>query len=150
MINNSGKTAISRKTVSAPMKFLFDNAYLENEEGEMLDYGCGKGFDADHFNMDKYDLNHFPETPNKKYDLITCNYVLNVIEVEEDRVTVLNKIKSLLKPKGIAYISVRRDVKRDGFTSKGTFQANVELGLPLIVEKKNKFSIYELLENTSI
>jgi hypothetical protein len=60
---------------------------------------------------------------------------------------VVEKIKSYLAPNGIAYIAVRRDVKKEGVTSKGTQQWNVVLNLPVVVEKKNQFCIYELINS---
>ncbi len=127
---NSHKTAITRKNPSVPMRHLDKKNLLL---GDLLDYGCGKGFDADHFNMDKYDPHYAPETPNKTYDTITCNYVFNVVEPHEEA-ALLHKIYTFLKPEGCAYITVRRDIKTEGYTSKKTYQRNVELSLPVLRE----------------
>lgn len=54
MINAAGKTAITRKTLSTPMKWLDDHHMLAcNRPNRRLDYGCGKGFDADLLGMHK-------------------------------------------------------------------------------------------------
>lgn len=137
----SKQTAISRNKPSAPMKYLSDNNLLK---GKMLDYGCGKGFDADHFVMSKYDPNWHPDknSLNQKYDTVTCNYVLNVIECPVERAEVLNKIKSLLAEGGTGYVTVRADVKKDGKTTKG-YQANVELDLPK-VKSTAGYRIYKI------
>ena len=55
MINASGKTAISRKSLSQPMKWLEQQHMLAtNNPSRRLDFGCGKGFDADTLGMQKY------------------------------------------------------------------------------------------------
>ena len=124
-------TAIARKNPSVPMRHLAKLGLLEN--GRKLDYGCGRGFDAEHFTMDKYDPHYSPRKPDGLYDTITCNYVLNVIEPEKEY-DILNEIAKLLEWKGKAYITVRRDIKKEGFTSKKTFQRNVKLDLPILKE----------------
>ena len=49
-MNKSYKTAKSRQTLSVPMRYL--RLCLN---GRLLDYGCGKGSDADALGMEKYD-----------------------------------------------------------------------------------------------
>jgi len=141
----SGRTAITRKKLSAPARYLESNALLE---GRILDFGCGKGVDVGllwnkWFDIHGYDPNHKPVEIKGKFDTIMCNYVLNVLppkKVDE----VLAKIKNLLAPGGVAYVAVRRDIKKEGRTSKGTLQYNVKLNLPVLVDKKGSFCIYEL------
>ena len=115
----------------------FFNSYL------CLDYGCGRGFDADAFGFEKYDPHYFPQVPEGEFDIITCNYVLNVIPLDGEE-EVVDKIWNLLAPDGVAYITVRRDVKKEGLTSRGTFQRNVVLNFIIEFEKKNQFCIYKL------
>lgn len=158
----SYKTAINRDAPSKPMQYLEDNQLLY---GRSLDFGCGLGFDASWYAMDKYDLHHtddriiiecgkpFPMPLNKmegKYDTITCNYVLNTIDNLPARDEALNKIESLLAVGGKAYISVRRDKDiREGYTNTGSWQGTVELeDLPTVVHKKGNFQMY-LLEKAS-
>jgi hypothetical protein len=62
------------------MRFLNSLGLLR---GKMLDYGCGRGFDAEYYGMDKYDPHYAPEFPKIKFDTITCNYVLNVVDAVE-------------------------------------------------------------------
>jgi len=126
------------------MKYLFDQGLLD-VYGK-LDYGCGKGLDADHYLMCKYDPYYFSDElaiKTRKYDVVTCNYVLNTISIEEAN-SVIEKIKALLNNNGIAYISVRRDLKKEGYTKTGTYQRNVVLDLPVLYEKSGFFCIYEL------
>ena len=123
-------TAISRKKASVPMRYLAKQNLLR---GKLLDYGCGKGMDAKTFNMAKYDKFYAPKMPVGLFDTITCNYVFNVVDKATEEFLIMD-IKSKLNKNGTAYITVRRDVKRDGFTSKGTYQRNVELDLPKLKE----------------
>jgi SAM-dependent methyltransferase len=135
------KTAISRKagSVSAPYKYLASKDLIQ---GRVLDYGCGKGLDADKLSIEKFDPHYFPQKPTGQYDTIICNYVLNVVKPKRGR-EVLAKIKRLLKPGGVAYITVRADVKEDGFRKGGTYQRDVKLKLPL-VKKTGWYRMYKL------
>jgi len=126
---NEHKSARARKAPSVPMKRLNKDYLLR---GRLLDYGSGKGFDAEHFNMESFDPHFSPELPEGKFDTITCNYVLNVIESETERLEVLRHIQWLLTPSGIAYITVRNDIRAlNGYTSKGTWQGKIVLDLPI-------------------
>jgi len=140
MANLSYKTAIKRKTLSAPLKWLLSKNMISDTH---LDYGCGRGDDADAMGFAKYDPWYFPILPEDKYDTITCLYVLNVIKTKKERNEVLKKIKSYLNPGGVAYIAVRRDIKKEGKTSIGTHQYNIELNLPLL-RQASGFAIYEV------
>lgn len=139
------KTAIKRTTASTPAKYLNEKGFLK---GDKLDFGCGHGKDAETFNMEKYDLVHHPIFPKKKYDTITAQYVLNV-ETKNKEKEILKEIQSLLKKNGQAFITVRRDLKQEGLTTKGTYQRNVILDLPVVYEKKGSFCIY-LMKKTDL
>jgi hypothetical protein len=141
-MDKSHLTAIRRNKLSAPTKWLLDNKYLS---AGMLDYGCGRGDDADHlpFICWRYDPHFYPDEYDCQFDVITCHFVLNVVELK-DQNDILRKIQILLSPTGNAYITVRRDVKKTGYTSKGTYQRNVILHLPVVYEKKGGFCIYNL------
>ena len=142
MENNSHLTAITRKSLSQPTKYLLENNLIE---GRVLDFGCGKGFDTDFllsegFEAVGYDPHFRPEKPNGKFNTIICNYVLNVLE-EKDSEAVINEIRGLLEHEGFAYITVRRDIEKEGYTKRKTFQRNVELKLPILKEN-SKFCMY--------
>jgi len=126
-------TAIKRFKLSSPMNKLNKQGLLI---GDVLDYGCGKGFDADCLGFDKYDPFYFPDLMRIfKYDTITCHYVLNVIR--EDQVQdVIEDILSLLKPGGKAYISFRNDLKYNTRTQR-IVSLEAELGHynPLILTR---------------
>jgi len=154
MKNKSHLTAIKRKKLSDPMKFLWDNMVIKSG---MLDYGCGRGDDAatlsslckNEFICHKYDPHYSPTVPTGKFDVITCHFVLNVVGEKEGK-TILKNIQKLLTPNGSAYITVRRDVKKEGYTSKGTYQRNVILDLPWLYEKKGRYCIYRMLSDSTI
>jgi hypothetical protein len=71
------KTAITRKKLSKPARYLKDNELLR---GRVLDYGCGRGGDTERIGCEGYDPHFRPEQPVGKFDTIMCNFVLNVIE----------------------------------------------------------------------
>lgn len=142
-MNRTHKTAIARNKPSKPMAWLFGNGYVHHKR-DKLDYGCGKGFDADNFSMDKYDPHFYPTEPVKQYDLITCNYVLNVIPDEFSRNQVVRDIQKLLNDNGHAYISVRCDVKYDTDT-----QFRVKLDLPILFQD-SRVCIYTLDKTTQL
>lgn len=137
-MNASHKTAIARKALSAPMSFLQGKGLLSGVR--MLDYGCGKGFDADALGMEKYDLNFVPRMPKGKYRTVTCIYVLNVVEDPEERRRVEDRIIQLLAPGGRAFIAVRDDIPEGSRT-----QWAVEPGgrWDMIKHVKGRFRVYE-------
>lgn len=162
-MDNSYRTAIQRKNLSTPVKFLLDKGLLNGKY--MLDFGCGRGTDVDILintldleSMSKYDpywtggviyvkcndAFAYPERDaNKKYDIITCNYVLNVLPKEEWQ-EVLDEIYYLLDFKGVAYISVRNDKNNlNGVTKTGTYQTFVELDLP-VIKRTSNFVLYKM------
>lgn len=138
-MNKAYLTAISRKSLSVPAKWLIDNDLISQNH---LDYGCGKGGDAERLTCDKYDPHYFPDKPVKRYDSITCTYVLNVLN-STDITNVIESIRQLLTYDGKAYISVRRDIKKEGITSKGTYQYMVYLNETVLYENSS-FALYEI------
>jgi 2-polyprenyl-3-methyl-5-hydroxy-6-metoxy-1,4-benzoquinol methylase len=140
MENKSHLTAITRGgKLSVPMRWLHTAGLLK---GRVLDYGCGKGIDADVLGLTKYDPYHFPQIPRGKFDTITCQYVLNVIPTPIERMEVLDRIRQLLAPRGVAYITVRNDTRNlRGWTRRGTWQGQIKLSLPVVVSTSD-FVIY--------
>lgn len=129
MKDNTYKTATTRIEPSAPMRQLATDGLIV---GRALDYGCGKGFDADYYKMAAYDPHFFATIPEGQFDTITCNYVLNVIEQPKLRVAVLQNIKRLLNAGGTAYITVRNDRRAlRGITKTGSWQGFIVLRLPV-------------------
>jgi len=133
------KTAMARSKPSAPAKWLHGQGLIQ---GRALDYGCGRGMDADTYGMERYDPYFSPDYPREKFDTIFCTFVLNVIESQRSRDSVVGDVISLLTPDGVAYITVRTD-KRDlnGRTKSGTWQGLVTLDLP-VVHRGSGYIIY--------
>ena len=141
MTSKAYLTAITRTSPSAPCRWIFENGLLV---GKKLDYGCGKGFDADHYGMDKYDPHYFKTLPTSTYDTIVCTYVLNVIS-EPQGEFILKMTKKLLNPGGNVYFTVRRDITKPRISARGTFQRSVTLDLEILRET-SKFCIYHMPE----
>jgi ATP adenylyltransferase len=137
----SARTAITRSKLSAPAAHLLEQGLLC---GRILDYGCGRGDLARFLDGDilQWDPHHFPEMPKGKFDVVTMIYVLNVLDPDM-RGEVFEHAKSFVKRNGSLYIAVRRDLKTQGKTSVGTFQYNVTLDLPSIVNRAGGFQLYE-------
>jgi len=111
-------------------------------QGEILDYGCGKGFDVEYYGIDGYDPYYAPEFPQKKYDVVVCNFVLNVVG-ETERNEIIASVRSLLKDDGVAFFTVRRDVKKEGVTSRSTEQWTVVLDFEVLREN-TQHCIYKM------
>jgi len=150
MLITSHKTAIRRNKASAPLSRLHGLGLLR---GRILDYGCGHGGDVRYMKLHDMDVCGYdpywsPDLPIGSYDTITCTYVLNVVDVEEEK-AVIERTRQLLSPGGKVFFSVRRDLK--GFrnpyigcvTSRG-MQRYVDLSLPVTWEKRGSYCIYSL------
>lgn len=109
-MEHSWRTAIARAKPSAPARWAEARGYLI---GRVLDYGCGRGADVEAFGLVAYDPHWAPLRPVGAFDTVLCTYVLNVVDASTQR-EILADIASLLKPKGVAWISVRRDIPRQG------------------------------------
>jgi hypothetical protein len=130
IVGNSHKTAMSRNKPSAPMVRLKAAGRLV---GRVLDYGCGKGYDASHFGTHYYDPHFAPVMPHGTFDTITCNFVLNVVECPEAREAIVQDVLSRLNDGGRAYFTVRTDKKRlNGYTSTGSWQGHIVLNMPIV------------------
>ena len=130
-----GNTAISRQAMSRPMVKMLKASMFDNKR--VLDYGCGKGFDVEQLKSLGFDITGYEpfasdkylQVPSGSFDIITNNYVLNVIENPEERKELIEKMKKMSK---VVVITVRSDKKsikntwkkyNDGYlTPKNTFQ----------------------------
>lgn len=108
------KTALRRKELSKPMRELIDRNLLT---GTILDMGCGHGNDVktllakgwDIVGYDKYNMEfNRDELLNKRYDVVTCNYMFNVIPDLKEHNDMVKKLRSLSDN---VYIAVRTDTK---------------------------------------
>lgn len=133
-------TAISRSKPSAPLQYLRGGGLIR---GRVLDYGSGRGDDAKFLDSDAYDPYYNDVKPEGPYDTILCTYVLNVISEESLRKQVIRKIKKLLDPRGIAYVTVRRDVPDEHDSDRPQTQYNVKLNYPSVY-KTSTYEIYKV------
>lgn len=148
MKHKSYLTAITRKTLPAPTRWLIKNEFVREADPYTLDYGCGKCGDTNPHSWTSYDPHYEPLDTSKltgKYGRIICNYVLCTLPAEE-RLAVLQDIQRCLHVDGLAFISVRNDKPKQGWglSSKGTYQGRVEHLPGTLVYKNSQFRIYML------
>src|SRR5262249_54470546 len=74
--------AIRRGTVSQTARFLDEHRLVR---GRVLDYGCGFGFDADHFGWEAYDPHYRQKLPDGAFETIVCNHVANMLTRDNRR-----------------------------------------------------------------
>lgn len=144
--NLSHRTAINRNKLSVPVRWLRNHNLIK---GRVLDYGAGHGDIFRYWLLaplhgDQYDPHYFPQKPSDLFDTVYCGYVLCVLGTQDARDSALADIRTFLQPDGVAYIAVRRDIKKEGLTSRGTEQYTVYLDLPLVHEEKGRYAIYEM------
>lgn len=143
-MGDQGKTAMSRNNPSAPMQWLYNQGYLV---GRCLDYGSGKGKDAETFGLEAFDPYHGPTSkPLGKFNTIACNYVLNVVSEEEAR-EILGYLFRKLSHDAIGshiLVTVRADLPKEGRPGKGCYQRCVEFSHPQweILKSTSGYTIY--------
>ncbi|PSU99247.1 DNA phosphorothioation-associated putative methyltransferase [Photobacterium kishitanii] len=128
------KTAIVRHDLSAPMKMLVKNGYL-NGEYSIFDYGCGRGDDlreleAHGLDAIGWDPNFQPDNDKTPSDIVNLGFVLNVIEDQDERLEALlsawDLATSLLVVSVMlandSYIAQFKSYKDGVITSRNTFQ----------------------------
>lgn len=158
MNNKSYLTAITRKDLPNPVKWLLANQLIH---GNVLDYGCGKCKELNNYHfarqsevkhIDSYDPYYSPDDIIRPhggegwYDVVLCTYVLCTLP-EKDEKKVLKDIKPLLRPNGVAYITVRNDEPKQGWgeSSRGTYQRNVELPSLYLFKQCCQYKIYLMM-----
>jgi len=124
---NSHKTAIARKTASKPARLLIEGIKFTYPVLSLLDWGCGKGQDVEYFKdhlntVEGYDPYYQPELPTHQFDIVTCSYVLNVIENKDERLKTLKDIFSFLKNRGILLLTVRSSKEVNRCAKKGKWE----------------------------
>ena len=138
--------AMNRKNPSKASCILFNLNLLSKD---VLDFGCGYGFDADYYKWDKFDPYYYDNYPSRNFSNIVCINVLNVVS-KRIRKEIISNIQELLTEDGIAYLCVPRNVpikgKYSGFERRP--QNYVVLSLKSIFNDKN-IEIYELTKNST-
>ncbi|RLB68688.1 MAG: hypothetical protein DRH08_00080 [Deltaproteobacteria bacterium] len=107
------RTSIARSGDSAPM-----NAYQRSRllKGDVLDYGAGLLHGLARFDP-AYDPDYGLLT--RAWDVVTCNYVLNVLPLEHQRVEALLTMRGLLKPRGYLLVACWKKADKDTKSPKG-------------------------------
>lgn len=132
--------AIRRETVSKTAQILHDRGLLR---GRILDYGCGFGFDADHFGWEAFDPRYRQKSPQGKFDTIVCNHVANML-TRGSRQRLWKAITDLLAAEGSAYVSVSRKIPLVGKMGiRKRIQNHVVLTLPSVF-RDDELEIYRL------
>lgn len=107
-----GLTATLNRHPSDTARYVGQVILPQLEVRRLLDYGCGLGRDVRHYRSlgyaaDGLDPHHRPRTPRRRYDLITCVAVLNVLPTAAERLEVIRAVRSLLTEHGVAIVTVR-------------------------------------------
>ena len=148
MKHNSHLTAIARKTLPVPTRWLMKQGLVR---GRVLDYGCGKCAPINPSHWANFDPVHCPTVLVGEFDTIICNYVLCTLPNDE-RQEVLEMIQHFLKSDGNAYVSVMNDRPKQGwgYSSRGTYQGRVR-GLPLpLIRSVTQYRIFQLKKDTKL
>jgi len=132
--------ALRRGTVSKTARFLDERRLLR---GRVLDYGCGFGFDADHFGWEAYDPHYRQTLPDGLFDTVVCNHVANML-TRDSRQELFRALQGLLAPQGKAYVSVSRRIPRAGkLALRKRIQNYAVLTLPSLF-RDDELEIYRL------
>lgn len=162
----ASKTAITRKSASAPLKLLLEHGFIS---GKSINFGKGRSDHDSHSikavtgHCSDYDFIHAPfeDVLNEKYSSVYCGYVLNVLPPKARALT-LKMISSITSVNGSAYIAVRASTEsslkkiyntgvkhEDGVkTSSGTFQKGYN-PQELIEYVKTEFKYVNLIKSQS-
>ena len=128
------KTAITRHALSAPMKALAKQGYLQGDYS-VFDYGCGKGDDmhellAHGIDVLGWDPNFYPDGDKANADIVNLGFVLNVIEDQHERLEALLGAWELAEKLLVVsvmlgtdeFVSQFKPYKDGVITSRNTFQ----------------------------
>ncbi len=138
--------AIRRQTVSKTAQVLRDQGLLR---GRILDYGCGFGFDADHFGWEAFDPHYRQKVPEGLFDTIVCNHVANML-TRSSRRQLYRDVVARLAPGGKAYLSVSRKIPVGGkLAMRKRIQNYVVLTLPTVY-RDDELEIYRLEPDSTL
>lgn len=144
------KTAIKRGSPSQIARKLYEQRVLKQLKVKcILDFGCGYGQDVRFYRDLGYDADGFDIEPrfgwtevrDRKYDLVTAVFVVNVLPSIEDRLNAIRVASRYVRPGGYMLIAARSEKAvasearkghwerlGDGWISspqKGTFQRGI-------------------------
>lgn len=135
--------AMKRKSPSKASEIICELKLLSND---VLDYGCGYGFDADYYGWEKYDPYYFDNEKilTGKFKNIVCINVLNVVS-KKIRNEIITNIQDLLTEDGKAYLVAPRNIPVNGkYSGYHRRPQNYVVLTLLSVYKSSKFEIYQL------
>ena len=120
---NREKTALTRTSLSYPMRLLLTHGFLEGSHS-VFDYGCGKGDDVRCLGeigvaATGWDPAYFPDTSLSSADIVNLGYVLNVIEDPAERVDVCREAYELAGKVLVVSVMLGYERKRAQFASWG-------------------------------
>lgn len=129
------KTAIRRNQLSRPVRLALRDGILLPEHS-VFDYGCGRGEDVEYlkgmgFKAVGWDPVHYDHGAPGPADVVNLGYVINVIEVTQERKDTLKRAftlahKALIVSAQVGYFDdqiARSTEYEDGYlTSRNTFQ----------------------------
>lgn len=106
---NAHRAAPRRTRLSPLMELILAWGLLSKDE-TFLDYGCGHGYDWQYlkrkgYKASGYDPYYFPSAPGAA-DVVTLNYVLNVIEDPDERIETLASAWALTKKRMVVTVLV--------------------------------------------
>ena len=120
---NPHKTAIWRRegAMTTPSRWLLQRVLTPRslKPRSVLDFGAGKSHDPEMWReltgavaqgYDNYphpDFEHRTQRPPYVYELVTMNYVLNILETEGERAEALRDAASFVAPGGLLWVSTR-------------------------------------------
>lgn len=121
------------------------------DKGNVLDYGCGYGIDADTYGWYKYDPYYLcDDIKEKKFDVIICTNVLSAVS-RKVREEIITNIQSYLKTSGTAYLNLPRNLPKTGKLSGYNRRPQnyvVLNGLETIRLEKEKYEIVVLKKDS--
>lgn len=102
MRNDSHLAATNHKYLTSAARTIIRKEIIDWGDTH-LDYGCGKGSDVEKmrslgFDSSGYDPYYFPRQPNAA-DIVTMNYVINVIDSVEERLSAIQQAWNLTRKK---------------------------------------------------
>jgi hypothetical protein len=154
MYDKSHLTAVARKKIPAPTRWLLSRGFLNPAEEPILDYGCGKCHELNNlfFRADGYDPYYRKDGIRLyAYKTIICNFVLNVIPSRNERFDLCNHVQALLSPNGRAFLSVRTDMEKlKGWTKRGTWQGVVQPVGAIPFASGNGWAMYRMSKDAPL
>ena len=136
------KTAIFRKggTMTKPSRWLLERVLIPRgiEVGSVLDFGTVKSHDPEMWKEMTgavawgYDRHPFPglehraKRPPHVFELVTMNFVLNILATERERAEALLDAASFVAPGGLLWVSTRSKSHVDKQGEKGDWGKTVE------------------------